>query len=132
MGRNFLVVDFSPSSFFKLINFLKLEDNYFAILWWFLPYIDLNHPCVHLCPPSWSPQPLSPHHLSGLSQSTSFEFPASCIKFDLVIYITYGNIRVSHSLKSSHPRLLPHSTKVCSLHLCLFCCFAHRIIVTIF
>ena len=28
------------------------------------------------------------------------------------------------SLKSSHPCILPHSPKVCSLHLCLFCCLA--------
>ena len=34
-------------------------------------------------------------------------------------------------LKSSHPRLLPQSPKVCSLYLCLFCCLAHRVI-TIF
>ena len=37
-----------------------------------------------------------------------------------------------YSLKSSHPRLLPHSSKVCFLHLCLFCCLAYRVIVTIF
>ena len=37
-----------------------------------------------------------------------------------------------YSLKSSHPRLLPQSPKVCSLHLCLFCCLAYRVIVTIF
>ena len=37
-----------------------------------------------------------------------------------------------YSLKSSHPCLLPHSPKVCSLHLCLFCCLAYRVIVTIF
>ena len=36
-----------------------------------------------------------------------------------------------YSLKSSHPHLLPHSPKVCSLHLCLFCCLAYRI-VTVF
>ena len=33
-----------------------------------------------------------------------------------------------YSLKSSHPHLLPHSPKVCSLHLCLFCCLAYRVI----
>ena len=33
------------------------------------------------------------------------------------------------SLISSHPRLLPQSPKVCSLHLCLFCCLAYRVIV---
>ena len=36
------------------------------------------------------------------------------------------------SLKSSHPHLLSHSPKVCSLHLCLFCFLANRIIITIF
>ena len=36
------------------------------------------------------------------------------------------------SLKSSHPHLLPQSPKVCSLYLCLFCCLAYRVIVTIF
>ena len=37
-----------------------------------------------------------------------------------------------YSLKSSHPLLLPQSPKVCSLHLCLFCCLAYRVIITIF
>ena len=37
-----------------------------------------------------------------------------------------------YSLISSHLCLLPHSSKVCSLHLCLFCCLAYRVIVTIF
>ena len=37
-----------------------------------------------------------------------------------------------YSLKSSHPCLLPQSPKVCSLHLCLFCCLAYRFIITIF
>ena len=37
-----------------------------------------------------------------------------------------------HSPKSYHPLVLPHSPKVCTLHLCLFCCLAYRVIVTIF
>ena len=37
-----------------------------------------------------------------------------------------------YSLKSSHPRLLPQSPKDCSIHVCLFCCLAYRVIVTIF
>ena len=37
-----------------------------------------------------------------------------------------------YSLKSTHPHLLPQSPEVCSLHLCLFCCLAYRVIVTIF
>ena len=37
-----------------------------------------------------------------------------------------------YSLKSSHPRLLPQSPKVCSLHPCLISCLTYRVIVTIF
>ena len=37
-----------------------------------------------------------------------------------------------YPLKSSHPRLFPQSPKVCSLHLCLFCCLTYRVIITIF
>ena len=36
-----------------------------------------------------------------------------------------------YSLKSSHPRLLPQSPIDCFIHLCLFCCLAYRVIVTI-
>ena len=36
------------------------------------------------------------------------------------------------SFETSHPRLLPQSPKVCSVHLCLFFCFAYRVIITIF
>ena len=37
-----------------------------------------------------------------------------------------------HSPKSSHPCPLPQSPKVCSIHLCLFCCLTYRVIITIF
>ena len=37
-----------------------------------------------------------------------------------------------HCPKSSHPLSLPQSPKDCSVHLCLFCCLAYRVIVTIF
>ena len=36
------------------------------------------------------------------------------------------------SLKTSHPRLLPQSPKFCSVYLCLFFCFAYRVIITTF
>ena len=104
-----------------------------------LPFIDMNQPWVYMCPLSRIPlPPPSPSHLSGSSQCTSPELPVLCIKPALVIYFTYDNIHVSMlSLKSSHPCLLPQSPKVCSLHLCLFCCLAYRdiymsLIVTIF
>ena len=37
-----------------------------------------------------------------------------------------------HSPKPSHPHPLPQSPKDCSIHLCLFCYFTIRVILTIF
>ena len=91
--------------------------------------------------PILNPPPTSlPSHPSGSSQCTSPEHPVSCIEPGLAIYFTYDNIFVSitynmfqcYSLKSSHPRLLPQSPKVCSLHLSLFRCLTYRVIITIF
>ena len=62
-----------------------------------LPYINMNWPQVYMCPPD--PEPIShflfPPYPSGLSQSTGFGCPASCIKLALVIYFIYGNIHAS-------------------------------------
>ena len=90
------IKDFIISSS-HLKNYLfYLEANYFTILTWFLPHIDMSQPWVYMCPPSWSPlPPPSPSHPSGLSQCTGFECPVSCIELGLVIYFTYGNIHVS-------------------------------------
>ena len=58
----------------------------------------MNQPWVHTCPLILNPASLplpSPPHLSGLSQSTGFEGPASYVELALVIYFTYGNIHVS-------------------------------------
>ena len=99
-----------------------------------LPYIDMDPPWVYMCSPSWTPlPPPSPYHRSGSSQCTSSEQPVSCIKPGLAIRFTYDNLHVlvpfSHI---SHPLPLPQSPKDCSIHLCLFCCLAYRVIVTIF
>ena len=73
-----------------------MEAKYFTILWWFLPYIDMNQPQVYMCLPSPNllPPP-SPSHPSRLSQCAGFACRVSCIKLGLVIYFTYGNIHVS-------------------------------------
>ena len=121
--------------FFPLIYLFYLEANYLMILWWFLPYINMNQPRVYMCPPCLlnTPSTSLPPHPSGLSQCTGFECSVSCIKHGLVIYFTYGIYMFQcYSSKSSHLRLLPQSPKVCSLHLCLFCCLTYRVIVTIF
>ena len=94
----------------------------------------MNQPWSYMYFPSRSllPPP-SPSHPSGSSQCTSPQH--------LSLASNLGWLSVSHliiymfqccSLRTSHPRLLPQSPKVCSVHLCLFFCFAYRVIVTIF
>ena len=57
-----------------------LEVNYFTILYWFLPYFDMNQPCIYMCSTSWTPfPPPSPSQPSGSSQCTSPEHPVSWI-----------------------------------------------------
>ena len=88
---------------------------------------------VHVFPILNPLPPPSPSHFSGSSHCTSPECPVSCIKprwrsiSHIIIYMFQR-----YSLKSSHPLPLPQSPKVCSIHLCLFCCLAYRVIVTIF
>ena len=95
-----------------------------------LPYIDMNLPWVNMCSPSWTPlPPPSLSHPSGSSQCTSPEHPVSCIEPGLVIRFTY--MFQCHSPISPCPRPLPQSPKDCSIYLCLFCCLAYRVIITI-
>ena len=124
--------------FFPLSNFLffKIYFNWrlITILWWFLPYIDINQPWVDMCSPSW-PSLLPPSHpipqghpsapaLSTLSHASNLDWWSFS---HMVIYMFQ-----CYSLKSSHLHLLPQSPKDCSLHLGLFCCLAYRVIITIF
>ena len=85
-----------------------MEANYFTILQWFLPYIDMNQPWIYMCSPSRSPlPPPSPSHPSGSSQCTSPEHLSHASNLDwlsvshLIVYLFQ-----CCSLRSSHPRLL--------------------------
>ena len=94
----------------------------------------MNQPWIYMCSPSRSPlPPPSPSHPSGFSQCTSPEYPshASNLGWWSVSPLT-GYLFQCYSLWTSHPRLLPQSLKVCSIHVCLFFCFAYRVIITIF
>ena len=76
----------------------------------------LNHPSPQGCP--------SAPALSALFHASNLD--CSCLSHMVISMLQ------CYSLKSSHPRLLPRSPKVCSLHLCLFCFLAYRVVVTIF
>ena len=75
------------------------------------------------------PHPIPQGHPSAPALSTLSHCiePGLVIYFHMVIYMFQ-----CYSLKSSHPCLLLQSLKVCSLHLCLFCHLAYRVIIIIF
>ena len=94
----------------------------------------ISHKCTcvpHPEPPShFLPHPIIPQGCpSALALSALFH--VSNLDWRSISHMIIHMFQC-YSLKSSHPCLLPQSPKVCSLYLCLFCCLAHRVIVTIF
>ena len=124
-------------------NFMFLILFYFKLFIYFLlynivlvlPYFNMNPPQVYMCPPSWTslPPPFHPipqGHPSAPALSTLSD--ASNLDWRSISHMIIYMIQC-YSLKSSYPHLLPEKNpKVYSLHLCLFCCPAYRVIVTIF
>ena len=96
-----------------------------------LPYIDMNPPQVYMSSNPEPPSHLSPHTISLGRPSTpapSILYPVSNLDWRFLLYMI-AYIFKCHSPKSSHPLPLPHSPKVCSIHLCLFCYLAYRVIM---
>ena len=117
-----------------ILIFLKflLEANYFTILWWFCyTFTWINHGCTcvhHPNPPSHlPPHPISQGYSNAPAPSTLPH--ASNLDWRSITHMLICMFQC-YSLKSSHPCLLSQSPKVCSLHLCLFCCLAHMVIIT--
>ena len=93
----------------------------------------ISHGCTcvpHPELPSYlPPHPIPQGHPS--SPVLSILFHASNLDWQFISHMILY-IFQCHSPRSSHPRPLPQSSKDCSIHLCLFCCLAYRVIVTIF
>ena len=81
-------------------------------------------PSSHLPPP---PIPLGSPSVLALSSL----FHASDLDWWSISYMAIYMFQC-YSLKSSHPHFILQSPKVYSLHLCLFCCLAYRVIITTF
>ena len=98
----------------------------YNIVIFFLPYIDMNQPWVYMCPPARHSEALSnlpPHHIPlrcPRALALDVLLRASNLHWSSILYMVRYMFQC-YSLKSSHPRLLPQSPNVCSLHLCLFC-----------
>ena len=110
---------------FKFFYFLFF---YFTILYWFCHTSACIH---HRCTRVPHPEPPSPYQPSGSSQCTIPKLPVFCIEPGLAIHFLYDIIHVltPFSQITTPP---PQSPKDCSIQLCLFCCLAYRVNVTIF
>ena len=77
-------------SFLKKYKFIyfKLEINYFTILYWFLPYINMNPSQVYTCSPSWT---LLPPHTIPLGRPSapapSIQYHASNLDWRFISYM---------------------------------------------
>ena len=122
--------------FFFNFNFLTIYFNWrllynivvvFAIHW------HESAMGVHVFPiltlPPLPPHPTPQGHPSAPALSTLYY--ASNLDWQSISHMIIYMFQC-YFLKSSHPCLLLQSPKVCSLHLCLFCCLTYRVIITIF
>ena len=99
-----------------------------------LPYINMNLPWNTRVPHPEPPSHLPPHtiplgHPSAPAQSILYH--ASNLDWWCVSHMILYMFQC-HSPKSSHPLPFPQSPKDYSIHLCLFCCLAYRVTITIF
>ena len=120
--------------YFFNVFFLILILFYFTILYWFCHTLTWIHYGCTWVPNPEPPSLLIPHTISlghPSAPAPSILYPASNLDWQFISYMILYMFQC-HSPKSSHPLPLPQSPKVCSVHLCLFCCLIYRVIITIF
>ena len=127
-----IIFIFSRFYFFWMLSFIYFF--YFTILYWFChtsTWIHHGYTCVPHPEPSslLLPRTIPLGRLSA--PAPSIQYHASNLDWRFISHMILYMFQC-HSPKSSHPRPLPQSPKDCSIHLCLFCCIAYRVIVTIF
>ena len=89
-----------------------MEDNDFAILWLFLPYVNINQPQGYVSSASWTLPPNLPPNCIPLgcprAPALGSLLHASNLHWSSILHMVMY-IFQCYSLKSSHPRLLPPS-----------------------
>ena len=94
----------------------------------------MNQPWVYVSPHPEHPSHMPPHSIPlGCPRAPALSALLHALNLDCssILHMVIYKFQ-SYSFKSSHPHLLPQNPKVCSLHLCLLCCLAQRVIITVF
>ena len=108
-----------------------MDVNYFTILYLFChTSIRIRHGCTHV--PHPEPTSHLPSHTIPLGHPSapdpSILYHASNLDWQFISHMI-SDMFQCYSPKSSHPCPLQQSPKDCSIHLCLFCCLAYRVII---
>ena len=121
-------------SMYIIICEVDRRSRFFFLLYQFFIFFILKS-LILTCVPKHEPPSHLPSHSISVGHphapAPSMLYSASDIDWQFNSYMIVYMLQC-HSPKSSHPLPLPQSPKVCSIHLCLFCCLAHRVISTIF
>ena len=114
--------------FFKLFIYFNWR-LVTSVLWWVWHTLTwISHGCTCV-PPSLNLTPISlpiPSLCCRRAPALSALLHASNLHWLSILHMVIYMFQCS-SLILSHPWPLAHSPKVCSLHLCLFCCLAYRV-----
>ena len=128
-----LIIHSFVCAFTSTFFFLFFTLSYFTILCWFCHTSAwIHHGCTCVPNPE-SPSPAPPHTISlghPSAPAPRILYPVSNLDWRFISYMIIYMFQC-HSPKSCHPLPLPQSSKVCSIHLCLFCCLSYRVIITI-
>ena len=106
----------------------------FTIVYWFAIHWHESATGVYefsILKPSPTSHPIIISLDHPYAPAPSILYPVLNIDWWFISYMIVYMIQC-YSPKSSNPLPLPQSPKVCSTHLCLFCCLAYRVIITIF
>ena len=129
--NSFVVTKFFFNNQFIYFNWRLITLKHCSGFCYTLTWINNGYTCV---PHPVRPSHLPPHPiLQGHPSALGLSALSHALNLDWwSISHTVICMFQCYSLKSSHPYLLPQSLKVYTLYLCLFCCLAYRIIISIF